>query len=188
MEFKFQKRRGIGNVITTLIILIASVVLGAGVIFFGGSMFQTNTQSESIKVSNVHSWVNASASAPVGEVATTAFVIQNTGSKAITINSITLRGISVPTADWWAISDPAVVTATNIQTELPTDFVESSVTIGGTARTLTSGSISLSQGGAAIVYLNEAGTIKAIDSGNTYALQIQAGQATAVQQVSVVSK
>ena len=188
MESKFQKRRGIGNVITTLIILIASVVLGAGVIFFGGSMFQTNTQSESVKVSNVHSWVNASSSAPAGQVATTAFVIQNTGSKAITINAITLRGLSVPTADWWSNSDPAVVTATNIQTELPADFTEDQVLIGGSQRTLVSGSISLSQGGAAIVYVNEAGAMKPIDSGNTYALQIQAGQATAVQQVSVITK
>ena len=61
MEFKFQKRRGIGTVITTLIILIASVVLGAGVIFFGGSLFQTNTQNESIQVSNAHIWVGANA-------------------------------------------------------------------------------------------------------------------------------
>ncbi|HEX2014588.1 MAG TPA: hypothetical protein VLA68_05105, partial [Nitrososphaera sp.] len=61
MEFKFQKRRGLGTVIATLIILIASVILGAGVIFFGGSMFQTNTQQESIKVSNSHVWVASAA-------------------------------------------------------------------------------------------------------------------------------
>src|SRR5262245_48582530 len=113
MTQRFQKRKGIGNVITTLIILIASVVLGAGVIFFGGSMFQTNTQSESIKVSNVHSWVNSTD-------ATTAFVVQNTGSKAVTINSINFRGVGVPLSMWSsAVADsavPADITAS--QTEL----------------------------------------------------------------------
>jgi hypothetical protein len=178
MEFKFQKRRGIGNVITTLIILIASVVLGAGVIFFGGSMFQTNTQSESIKISNVHSWVDSNGDA------TTAFVVQNTGSKAITVSSISMRGVSVPTADWYynVTSDQTV-----LQTELSVDHVEAVVTLGGTATNMDTGAMSLAQGEAAIVYLNEAGNINAIDAGNTYSLQIQAGQATAVQQVQVVT-
>lgn len=179
---KVQRRRGIGTVITTLIVLIASVVLGAGVIFFGGSLFQTNTQSESIKVSNAHSWVNSTGSA------TTAFVVQNTGSKAVTINSISMRGISVPTSDWYYSTAAGAIPA-NIQTELPTDYTENSVTIGGTSYTMTTpGPISLTQGQAAIVYLNEAGNMEAIDSGISYTLQIQAGQATAVQQVSVVSK
>jgi hypothetical protein len=183
MEFKFQKRRGIGNVITTLIILIASVVLGAGVIFFGGSMFQTNTQSESLKVSNVHSWVD-----PTDGDAVTAFVVQNTGSKPITINSISMRGLPVPTANWYSFSNQTQATATVINTELivdyvPTDFINLST---GNYAT-TQGAVSLAQGAATIVYISDAGNISAIDAGNTYSLQILAGQANAVQQVQVVS-
>lgn len=181
MEFKFQKRRGIGNVITTLIILIASVVLGAGVIFFGGSMFQTNTQAEQIKVTNVNSWVGAS-----NNTATTAFVVQNTGSKPITVNSISLRGIQAATTDWFYCTTCA--TASNIATPLPADYTESSVTIGGTAYTMTNGALSLTQGQAAIVYVNEAGSVESIDAGNTYALQVQAGQATNVIQALVEVK
>jgi hypothetical protein len=179
MTFKFQKRRGIGNVITTLIILIASVVLGAGVIFFGGSMFQSNTQSESIKVSNVHSWVDDTD-------AVTAFAVQNTGSKAVTINSINLRGLSVPTSLWYFNN---TATASEVQTEL----------VFGTDTTLAfdvdagATPLSLNQGEAAVVYLIGAsdgsgpGNMTPLDAGNTYSLQIQAGQATAVQQISVVS-
>jgi hypothetical protein len=179
---KVQKRRGIGNVITTLIILIASVVLGAGVIFFGGSMFQTNTQSESIKVSNVNSWVNPNTAAPADQVATTAFVVQNTGSKAVTINSIGLRGVQVPTANWYYF---ITGNQTLLQTQLPVDYTESATVFSATMS--TPGPISLSQGEAAIVYLSQAGNMTPIDSGNTYALQIQAGQATAVQQVQVIT-
>lgn len=183
---KVQKRRGIGTVITTLIILIASVVLGAGVIFFGGSMFQTNTQSESIKVSNVHSWVSSTDAA-------TAFVVQNTGSKAVTMSSINLRGVSVPTANWHYFITPNQVL---LQTELPVDYdvATDGVTGVGTATDFVDGqSISLSQGQAAIVYLtgvvgtDAPGKVTPIDAGNTYSLQIQAGQATAVQQVQVIS-
>jgi hypothetical protein len=49
------------TIITALIILIASVVLGAGVIFFGASHFQTNTENEAIQVSNGHIWVSPTA-------------------------------------------------------------------------------------------------------------------------------
>ncbi|MGI0016347.1 MAG: hypothetical protein ACREBU_23245, partial [Nitrososphaera sp.] len=91
MEFKFQKRRGLGTVIATLIILIASVILGAGVIFFGGSMFQTNTQQESIKVSNSHIWVSGT-----NTTSTAAFAVQNVGGKPVSITAISIRGLSVP--------------------------------------------------------------------------------------------
>lgn len=184
MTFKFQKRRGIGNVITTLIILIASVVLGAGVIFFGGSMFQTNTQSESIKVTNAASWVNSVSNATAGEVTTTAFVVQNTGSKAITINQITMRGVQVPTSNWFykITADQAL-----LQTQLPVDYTEATLA-GGIGASTPGGPLSLSQGQAAIVYLSEAGNFLQIDSGNTYSLQIQAGGvASAVQQVQVIT-
>lgn len=177
---KVQKRRGIGNVITTLIILIASVVLGAGVIFFGGSMFQTNTQSESIKVSNVNSWSLNNGT----NYATTAFVVQNTGSKAVTINSISLRGLSVPTADWnYLISNNQA----ELQAQLPVDYNTGTSVPGITGTFVEASQISLAQGEAAFVYLTDAGNIQSIDSGNTYALQIQAGQATAVQQVQVIT-
>ena len=182
MEFKFQKRRGIGNVITTLIILIASVVLGAGVIFFGGSMFSTNTQSEQVKVTNINSWVGTGASN-----STTAFAIQNVGSKAVTVTDIKLRGIAVPVVNWYSCKTCA--TAINVQTPLPYDSTEANVDIGGQAYAMSGNQqVSLSQGEAAIVYLNNAGNIAQIDAGNTYALQITAGQASSVTQVSVEQK
>ena len=194
MEFKFQKRRGIGNVITTLIILIASVVLGAGVIFFGGSMFNTNTQSESMKVANVHTWVASTNSTSV-----TAFSIQNTGSKPITVNSISLRGQPVQQGNWFSCVPSACGIAQNVNTELnakyitgaPTDPAPANKSIqlasGTFVFTPATAGLGLNQGQAAIVYLNQAGSIAPIDSGNTYALQLQAGQAIAVQQVQVVT-
>ena len=181
MTFKVQKRRGIGNVITTLIILIASVVLGAGVIFFGGSMFQTNTSSESIKVTNVHSWVASNGTGTV-----TAFAIQNVGSKPIAISQINMRGFSVPQTNWFSCG-PVCGTTTNLNTELQPDYTPLSINLPSGTTAFTAGPVGLAQGQATIVYLQNAGTLLPIDAGNTYSLQIQAGQATAVQQVLVVA-
>jgi hypothetical protein len=179
-----RSRRGLGDVITTLIILIASVVLGAGVIFFGGSMFQTNTQSESIKVSNVHTWVNSNGTS------VTAFAVQNTGSKAVAINSISLRGLPIAQTSWYSCVNPvACATSGNINTDLPTQYHPSTgVPLGGTNYAMQTGPVSLTQGQAQIVYMVGAGNIGTIDAGNTYSLQVQSGQAIAVQQVQVITK
>lgn len=175
-QMTVKARRGIGNVITTLIILIASVVLGAGVIFFGGSMFQTNTQTESIKVTNVHTWVN------VNGTTVTAFAVQNTGSKASAINSISLRGLPIPQTNWYSCVNPtACATSTNINTDLPTQYHPSTgVPINSVNYAMQTGPVSLTQGQAQIVYMTGAGNIGTIDAGNTYSLQVLSGQAIAV--------
>ncbi|MGH9992693.1 MAG: hypothetical protein ACREAZ_08625, partial [Nitrososphaera sp.] len=153
MEFKFQKRRGLGTVIATLIILIASVILGAGVIFFGGSMFQTNTQQESVKVSNSHIWVATNGSSVA------AFAVQNTGGKPVSITSISIRGLSVPLN--LVYGNTVDATATNIQTEFIADYnladgvdvdadgIQDPFDVGLDPAT---GPVSLDQGKAVIIY------------------------------------
>ncbi|MEW6605578.1 MAG: hypothetical protein AB1351_12955 [Thermoproteota archaeon] len=192
MEFKFQKRKGIGNVITTLIILIASVVLGAGVIFFGGSMFQTNTGSESIKMSNTHIWVAQNGTASVG-----AFVVQNTGDKVISIERITIRGQSVPTSSWYYnntnTATAQVAIAANIQKELVFDGTLGTIEVasnvaGEEAFSNAQGPISLSQGQAAFIFLANPAGIDSIDTGNNFTFQVQAGKATATESVAVVTE
>jgi hypothetical protein len=194
MEFKFQKRRGIGTVITTLIILIASVVLGAGVIFFGGSLFQTNTENEAIQVSNAHIWVGANSTGTPNPDSVAGFVVQNTGGKVVSIQSITVRGQSVPSSQWYYNKDPAMAIASNTQRELEweTDFDLSMYDLDGDGAdddvlTQASGPISLNQGEAAFIFLDSPSNINAIDTGLAFTVNIQAGKASAVQSVSVVS-
>jgi hypothetical protein len=190
MEFKFQKRRGIGNVITTLIILIASVVLGAGVIFFGGSMFQSNTGSESVEISNAHVWVGVNGTNQ--EEAVAAFVLQNTGDKVVSLQTIQLRGQSVPTSSWHY--NTALATAANTQRELvwEANFDLGDYDLDGDGAdddvlTEATGPVSLAQGDAIFIFLDSPAGLGALDVGNQLTMQIQAGGSTAVQSLSVVS-
>lgn len=194
MEFKFQKRRGIGTVITTLIILIASVVLGAGVIFFGGSLFQTNTENEAIQVSNAHIWVGTNATGTPNPDSVAAFVVQNTGGKVVSIQSITVRGQSVPTSAWFYNNTASLATASNTQRELAweTNFnlVDGyDLNKDGTQDTLTraTGPISLNQGQATWIFLDSPANINSLDTGLAFTVNIAAGKSSAVQSVSVVS-
>ena len=195
MEFKFQKRRGIGTVITTLIILIASVVLGAGVIFFGGSLFQTNTENEAIQVSNAHIWVGSNATGTPNPDSVAGFVVQNTGGKVVSIQSITVRGQSVPTSQWYYNNTQTVATAANTQKELGWEsnfnladgYDLRASTAGQEELTQASGPISLSQGQAAFIFLDSPAGINSLDTGLAFTVNISAGKASAVQSVSVVS-
>jgi hypothetical protein len=203
--FKFQKRRGIGNVITTLIILIASVVLGAGVVFFGGSMFQSSSQEKSIQVSNSHVWVSmTNTTTPYSQAA---FVVQNTGSKAVAISSVTIRGMSIPTTSWYFDSNGADTSSLNTQTTLnpytygspnPTGLAKmTGATVSmkladGNPHTFNNapGPVSLNPGQLAIVYIvvpvTGTGSIQQTDAGLSLTMNVGDGQTTAVQTVGVV--
>jgi filamentous hemagglutinin family protein len=179
-----KRRRGIGTVITTLIILIASVVLAAGVIFFGGSLYQTNTQNEAIQVSNTHIWVSANGTSSIA-----GFAVQNTGGKVVAIQSITIRGQSVPVASWYYNTVDA--TAANIQKELTSDFTPASVNVNGVAGEeafdAATGPITLAQGKAAFVYLANPSGISMIDAGHDASLNVHASSASSIVSVHVLS-
>ena len=57
MKLKLGKSRALSTVLTTVIILVASVVLGSGVVLYGASLFQGGTQQEAISVSGDKIWV-----------------------------------------------------------------------------------------------------------------------------------
>jgi len=61
MKTKLSKKRAISTVLTTVIILVASVVLAAGVVLYGTSLFQSDTQQESITASEIKIWVHTTS-------------------------------------------------------------------------------------------------------------------------------
>lgn len=176
MAIRPRQRKGIGTVITTLVILIASVLLGAGVVFFGGSVFKANAENDGIKVSNAHIWVASNGTSSVASL-----VVQNTGGNPVSINSIMLRGISVPVNSIYY--NTADATQTNVQRELTRDFSLSSIDVTGTAPeeafTHAIGQITLSQGQAAIIYVANPGNITALDINQAFTMNVQAGQSSA---------
>ena len=101
-----------------------------------------------------------------------------------------VRGQSVPTASWYYNTVNA--TAANIQRAFVADFTPTAVNIDGVAGeelfTQATGSISLAQGQAEIIYLSDPAGIDAIDSGHAFNLTVHAGRATAsVASVNVTS-
>ena len=105
-----KNRRGISVVITTLIILVSSVVLGTGVVFYGTSLFQTASQQQSIASQGVTVWVNATYTSGTGgpgaPISWGAASIRNNGDVLATVNTIQVRGVNIPFTSWYVDTDP----------------------------------------------------------------------------------
>ncbi|HEX2013750.1 MAG TPA: hypothetical protein VLA68_00845 [Nitrososphaera sp.] len=181
-----RRRRGIGTVIATLIILIASVMLGASVVLLGGSFFQTNAESEELRLSNTHVWVS-----PNGTASVAAFVVQNTGGKPVTIEKITIRGQQVPFSSWYYNNTASIATAENVLTELKYDDTLNTINVRGLAPeeqfSRATGAVSLHQGQAMFVYLEKPSGISALDTGLSFTLNVGTGTINAAQIVHVSS-
>ena len=112
MKTTLTKKRAISTILTTVIILVASVVLGSGVVLYGTSLFQGSTLTENITVSGTLVWVDPDD--PNGH-AWGASGLRNSGDRAISVDKISVRGVDVPFTDWFVTIDQTEATVANIQ-------------------------------------------------------------------------
>ena len=100
------------------------------------------------------------------------------------VESIAIRGLSVPASDWYYNNDAMMATAPNIQRDLPYDGTLGTVNIDGVAGEevfiRATALLYLDQGQVAFVYLANPGGISAIDGGLGFSMDVQAGKASAV--------
>src|SRR5437660_8185455 len=88
-----RPRKAISTVLTTIIILVASIVIGTGVVVYSTSLFQSGGSQQAIQVQGLKAWVSSNFTAGYSWGA---FAVKNTGDKLVSINSITIRGVAVP--------------------------------------------------------------------------------------------
>jgi len=206
MKTKPSKKRAISTVLTTVIILVSSVVLGSGVVLYGTSLFQGGTQTVAISVGEIVVWTHANDPNGVG-IGWGAASIRNTGDKVVAVNQITVRGSDIPFTQWYADTD---VTTAIFQQSLNHTGWENSGTnvrlIADCAVTTTyiaidpdgdgvgdcinadagTGPVSMSPGQSVIIYfkLNN-NTITSLDSGLQTNVGIFAGNAGAPYSVII---
>ncbi len=201
MKTKLSRKRAISTVLTTVIILVSSVVLGSGVVLYGTSLFQSGTQLESISVSGIKIWVHTDATEGL---AWGAAKVRNTGDKVLSVDKIQIRGAEVPFSQWYPDTS---VNSTTFQQALNftgwsgtvSGFLENSADIcngenlqvrifseGDFCANVASGPVSLTPGQAGIIYFKLTnGTITSLDSGASTSVNVYAGKAGAPQTVTV---
>ncbi|AFS82765.1 hypothetical protein [Candidatus Nitrosopumilus sediminis] len=116
MKTTLTKKRAISTILTTVIILVASVVLGSGVVLYGTSLFQGSTLTEQLTVSGAKVWVDPT---DTNGLAWGAAGLRNSGDKAISVDKISVRGIDVPFTSWYATTDQTEASVANTQASFP---------------------------------------------------------------------
>jgi len=114
MFLRTSNRKAISVVLTTMIILVASVVLGTGVVIYGTSLFQTGASEEKIATQGVKVWVNATNTTGI---AWGAAGIRNVGDKLVSVDHIQLRGAEIPYTQWYVDKNQTRVTSDNLQSQ-----------------------------------------------------------------------
>ena len=111
-----EDRRGLSEVISTLIMLVVAVLLAAIVTYYATNIMMTRTTTEDARVSKYHIWVNASGS--MG-----AFKLQNLGGKDILVDKVVIRGVSCAWVDvaYYRVQDGDDVTGDFVLTYNETD-------------------------------------------------------------------
>ena len=112
MFAKTNNRKALSTVLTTVIILVASVVLGSGVVLYGTSLFQTGAQQENIAVSGIKVWVDPT---DASGLTWGAAAVRNNGERIVSVDTIQIRGTNVPTTSWYVDKDQARVSVANFQ-------------------------------------------------------------------------
>jgi hypothetical protein len=200
-----RQKRGISTVLTTLIIVVASVVLGTAVTLFGTSLFQTGAQQQSMSVSNAHLWYNTDTTGGPGPTVEGAMVVRNTGDKLVAVDNIKVRNAIVPFSAWSA--SPTTVTSTEasaqfvylggtaiafppaVSANYDLDGGGTAIPAGGITMTVQQGPVSLEPGKTVIIYftLPANSAITSADIGAAATVGVTAGQINTVQSVSVAS-
>lgn len=209
MKPKLSNRRALSAVLTTVIILVASVVLGSGVVLYGASLFQSGTQQESISVTGVKVWVHGTDTTGL---AWGAAKVRNTGDKVLSVDQIQVRGSEIPFTQWYA---DTTISSTLYQQSLnftgwasaPSPVISKTGTCSGNANYLCidydgggsnteiieagagAGPVSLTPGATAIIYfkLNNA-TLTTLDNGANTSVNIFAGKSGAPTSVTIEGK
>jgi len=203
MKTKLSKKRAISTVLTTVIILVSSVVLGSGVVLYGTSLFQSGTQQESISASGIKVWVHTDATEGLSWGAAK---VRNTGDKIVSVDKIQIRGTDIPFAQWYP---DTTVNSTTFQQALNFTAWKSSggsmanstgicsgenlqiriFAAGDICANVATGPVALTPGQASIIYFKLTnGTITSLDSGASTSVNIFAGKAGAPQSVTVEGK
>ncbi len=187
-----RQKKGISVVLTTLIIVVASVVLGTAVTLFGTSLFQTGAQQQGIAVTNAHLWYN---STDFNHQFEGAVAVRNTGDKLVAVDTIAVRGVQVTFGNWTASSPTATTIAQTqaqfaYQSAVPASAAGTNYNIDktGTTVTLTTGTgpVSIPAGKSVIIYfVAPKGILTSADVGSASSLNLGAGQITSVQTVTV---
>ena len=155
---KGTRRRGLSQVITTLIILVVSVLMAGGTLtYYSSAVASSSINMEQLVIREARVWVNETGSQ-------TALHVENIGGRDALVTSVEVRYIE---EDWSSVyhatGEPGTLTPTQ-GLNITGSFTH---TLGGVDFNFTesTGSILLPTGGSLIIYVDQPDSLDMFDLG-----------------------
>jgi hypothetical protein len=176
-----KNSRGLGEVVSTLILLVVAVLLTTVVAYYATNVAMTRTEMEEARLTDNHVWVNSSGA--VG-----AFKLQNLGGKDLLVDKFSVRGIDSAWSDIYHYRVPSgTVIEGSLNITSHTSLTGSSILIDGLNFTQADADIPLISGGELIVYVKGPGNIQLDDIGTTVSISVTTRNAQYTNECNVES-
>ncbi len=176
-----EKKRGLSEVVSTLILLVVTILLAGVVTYYATNVTTVRTETEEVRVSKAHIWVNSTGA--VG-----AFKIQNLGGKDILFDKIHVRGVEEPWGDVYFYRVPS---GTSIEGDLNRTssggLTGAAVQIDGNWYNQSAADIPLISGGEIFVYIAGPDNVQMDDIGTTVSISIFTANAQYITECNVES-
>jgi flagellin-like protein len=175
-----MKKRGLSEVVSTLILLVVAVLLAGTVAYYATNVTMTRTATEEIQFAKAHVWVNST-----GAIA--AFKLQNLGGKDILIDKFSVRGVASPWADIYVFRIPTGTAIDGDMNITSYSGLVDGVTIDGNIYNQSSADIPLISGGELLVYIVDPDNIQLDDIGTSVSMSVSTNNAQYITEVNVES-
>jgi hypothetical protein len=193
----FRSRRGLSEVVTTLIILVISILLASVVVFYAINVVSTRVQEESLNISDVHIWVNSTATPGTANYTLAAMMVANTGGRDVVMDEIAVRGQACPWNDTTAPGAEKFVLYATIPSAITADlnYVPNFNYTGGINTevlggiqynfTVANDNLVLKSGDAMLIYIVNPDSISVSDVGLTTSIALHSAQAVYIKETNV---
>jgi flagellin-like protein len=161
-----EKKRGLSEVVSTLILLVVTILLAGVVTYYATNVTTVRTETEEVRISKAHIWVNDTGA--VG-----AFKVQNLGGKDVLLDKITVRGVEETWSDVYYFRVPSGTVINGDMNRTTYEDLDVAFEIIDTNNyTRASADIPLISGGELLVYIKGPDNVQMDDIGTTVSISI----------------
>ena len=172
-------RRGLSQVVTTLMLLVVSVLLAGIVTYYASNITMTWTEQEDIDLSKAHVWVN-------GSTQVCAFMVRNLGGRDVLVDKIAVRGIESLWSDVY-FERPSSAPLGDLNVIAESKITGASFSYDGQTYDQASTDIPLSSSGILLFYIKNPDNIILNDIGKTVSITVFTINGQYIKEVNVES-
>lgn len=174
-------RKALATVVTTLMLLVASILISGVAIYYATNLVAVRLQSEEVRLAKTEVWVNST-----GAVA--ALKVQNLGGKDILIDKLEVRGVEETwsTVYYYRVPEGTTITGSMNVTSYAR-LTGAVVTIDTRNYTQATGDIPLGSGKELLMYIKGPDNVQLDDIGTTVSVSLETSNSKYITECNVKS-